>query len=67
VTLIRAENKRTQLCLQTELAEEKSVTSLTEVTAKKTTTVRQERKKSLLECLLKRKFCIQAQNRPETF
>jgi len=44
VRLIRAENKTTQVHLQIELAEEKSaITSLTEVSAMSTTTVRHER------------------------
>jgi len=37
VKIIRAENKRRQQCLQIELAEEKSQSQLTEVTAVNTT------------------------------
>ena len=49
VRLIRAENKRTQLYLQIELAEEKvTFISLTEVTMVSTTNVLQERKRWLL-------------------
>jgi len=44
VRLIRADNKRTQLCLQTELAEKITITSLTEATAVSTTNVGHERK-----------------------
>ena len=37
-----------QLCMQKELPEKITITSLTEVTAVSTTNLRQERKKSLL-------------------
>jgi len=57
---IPAENKRTQLCLQTELAEEKSQ-SLTEVTVVSTTNLRHERKKVVNLNVIK-KFCMQARN-----
>ena len=59
------ENKRTQLRLQIELAEEITVTSLTEVTAVGTTDIRHERKNRYSEYY--NKFSMQSRNRPETF
>jgi len=48
VRLIQAENKRTQLCLQRELAED-TITSLTKVTAVSATHVRHGKKKKIVK------------------
>ena len=57
--LIQAEYKRKQLCLQTELAEEKiTIISLIQVTAVSTTNLCHEKKVVTLNVI--KKFCMQA-------
>jgi len=59
--LIRAKNKRMQLCLQIEFAEKKSL-----IAAGNTMNVRHKRNE-IVTLNVTQTFCVQTRNRPETF
>jgi len=65
--LIRAENKRTQLCLQIESAEEKSQSLHSQKSPLGTQQNVRHKRKKIVTLNVTQNFCVQARNRPETF